>query len=323
MTPLDRLRDLFARDKAYVVERLSEWFWSYHADLYRHGVSLDVYVEKVRAMRREFPSARRVLDVGAGFGVYAALLRIAGVPEVVALDYHAPKAAVARKLMIYLGLDGVRVLHGDATVLPFRSGSFDAAIALASLSHIRDPQRALRRVASCLRPGGRVYVFEDNNSTHPAYRRTMTPVWEGAETGRYDHVPHEKQIPESYVDIRRRMIAGRFPEMPGERVDAFAKATRGYWGREMFAAIERGRVKPRRVPCNPVNGEVEEFPFNPDLVMRLMRRAGFEPRLRSPLAGPFRSPLKRAAARALHVCPALLRWASPIFAVTGRLNDLS
>lgn len=319
---LERLRDLFKRDKAWVVEHLSEWFWSYHSDLYRHGVPFDVYVEKARAIRREFPGARRVLDVGAGFGVYAALLRIVGVAEVTALDYHAPKAAVARKLAAYLGLDGVSVMHGDATVLPLKRGTFDAAIALASLSHIRDPVRALRRVAAALRPGGCVYVFEDNNSTHPGYHRTMSPVWEGAETGRYDHVPHEKQVPESYIAIRRRMIAERFPGMSPEALDAFAKATRGYWGRGMLAAVERRRVAPRLVPCNPVNGEVEEYPFNPFIVSTMLRRAGFEPRWRSPLTGPFRSPVKRLAARVLHACPALLPWASPIFAVVGRLGQL-
>ena len=80
---LDRLRELFRRDKAAVCSQFSEWFYSYHADLYVHGVPFEVYVRKMEAIRRELAGARIVLDVGAGFGVYACLLRILGVPRTV------------------------------------------------------------------------------------------------------------------------------------------------------------------------------------------------------------------------------------------------
>ena len=327
MTPLDRLREVFRWSRSEVASRLSEWFYTYHADLYVHGVPFEIYVRKAEAIRRALGETGRVLDVGAGFGVYACLLRILGAPRVVALDYHAEKARTARRLAELLQLDGVSILQGDALSFPFPAGSFDGALALASLSHIREPEQAIRNLATLLRPGGRLYVFEDNNSSHPGYAKNMSPIWEGAETGRYpDGVPSEKKIPESYLDLRKGMIRGRFPGLPAESVDRCARETRGLHGRRVFEAVEEHRagreiVNPRmHLVCHPVSGEFEEYPLNPALVKGMLKDAGFEPRLRSPHTGPFRGRfrlLKRAAAGILSLCPALLPWTSPTFSVVA------
>lgn len=85
-TALDRLGDVFRRDKASVCSQFSEWFYTYHADLYVHGVPFNVDVRKMEAIRRALEGAQVVLDVWAGFGVYASLLRILGVPRVIAME---------------------------------------------------------------------------------------------------------------------------------------------------------------------------------------------------------------------------------------------
>ena len=99
---LDRLRDLFRLDPPGVRERISAEFYDYHADLYRHSVPFEIYIEKTLRIRRELGRAERVLDLGAGFGVYACLLRILGIPEVVAFDYQEQKTKGARRLVDYL-----------------------------------------------------------------------------------------------------------------------------------------------------------------------------------------------------------------------------
>lgn len=324
---LDRLHEVFRWDPTTVRTRLSEWFYTYHADLYRHGVPFEVYVRKAQAIRNELGDARRILDVGSGFGVYACLLRILGIPEVVALDYHSEKPRVGRALAALLGLDGLRFLQGDALAFPFRPGTFDGAIALASLSHVREPEQAVANVAQVLRTGGRLYVFEDNNSSYPGYYTYTSPVWEGAETGCYaTGVAPEKKVPESYLEMRRAMIRNHHPDLPAEAVEECARATRGLYGRRILKAVEEYRAgrpieNPRRhLACNPHSGEFEEYPLNPGLVKRMMKDAGFEPRLRSPHRGPFRKPrrwLKRITAAVLSLCPSLLRWMSPTFAVVG------
>lgn len=324
---LDRLREVFRWNRSEVTSRLSEWFYTYHADLYVHGIPFELYVRKAEAIRRELADATIVLDVGAGFGVYACLLRILGIPRVVALDYHADKAATARRLAAHLGLDGLSILQGDALAFPFPPASFDGALALASLSHIREPAQAVAKIGTLLRPGGRLYVFEDNNSSYPGYEKNMSRVWEGAETGCYpDGVPPEKKIPESYLDLRRELIRRRYPDLPRESVEHCARATRGLHGWRIFEAVEEHRagreiVNPRRhLACHPVSGEFEEYPLNPSLVKQMLRDAGLVARLRSPHTGPFRGRfrlLKGIAAGILSVCPALLSWTSPTFAIVA------
>jgi SAM-dependent methyltransferase len=323
---LARLRAVFQRDKASVLRGFSEWFYTYHADLYVHGVPFEVYVRKVAGIVRELEGARCVIDLGAGFGVYSCLLRILGVPRVLSMDYHREKSRDAAALVRELGLDGVHVLQGDALALPFKAASVDGALTLACLSHIREPEMALQNLASVLRPGGRVYVFEDNNSTYPGYEKQMSVQWEAAESGNYDQLPAEKRNAESYLAMRRDLIRGKFPAMSPEALDHCARETRGLYGRAILEAAEaygRGETirNPRRhLVCHPVSGEFEEYPLNPALVKRMLAGAGFDPRLRSPHSGPFRGrfrALKAFGAAVFRVCPALLRWASPTFAVVG------
>ncbi|HZE95961.1 MAG TPA: class I SAM-dependent methyltransferase [Planctomycetota bacterium] len=326
---LEKLRALFRQDKAAVRARFSEWFYSYHADLYVHGVPFDLYVRKVEGILRELGNPSCVLDLAAGFGVYSCLLRILGIPRVISMDYHWEKSKDAAILVRELGLDGVHVLQGDALALPFQGARFDGALTLACLSHIREPEEALRNIARTLGPGGRVYVFEDNNSTFPGYEAHMSKQWEAAETGNYDAVPAEKKNTESYIAMRREMIREKFPAMAAQALDICSRETRGLYGKKVLewageyyknsAMIPNPR---RHLVCHPVSGEFEEYPLNPGLVKEMLRNAGFEPRLRSPHYGPFGGHLsiaKAVVAGIFSVCPTLLRWASPTFAVVASL----
>ncbi len=54
---------------------------------------------------------------------------------------------------------------GDGQALPFRAASFDAAIALEVIEHVRYPYRLLREVRRVLRPGGRFLLSTPNVAT--------------------------------------------------------------------------------------------------------------------------------------------------------------
>lgn len=86
----------------------------------------------------------RVLDVGSGTGAVAAALSAAGARPV-AID-RSPGMAAHQS-----GRWPVAV--GDVVALPFRTGSFDAALAGFLLNHLA-PEPALRELARILRPGG-------------------------------------------------------------------------------------------------------------------------------------------------------------------------
>lgn len=98
--------------------------------------------------------ARRALDVGSGDGALARALA-AVVPEVWALDPDAP--TLARAAAEDRG-QGVRYIHGDLCTTPLPDAAFDLVAAVASLHHM-DERAALGRMASLLRPGGRLVVI--------------------------------------------------------------------------------------------------------------------------------------------------------------------
>lgn len=78
----------------------------------------------------------RVLDVGAGTGVAARAALAAGAARVVGVDISAS--------MLGDGHGTLVPVLADAAALPFGAASFDLVVAACCLSHLPDPQRALR-----------------------------------------------------------------------------------------------------------------------------------------------------------------------------------
>jgi SAM-dependent methyltransferase len=106
--------------------------------------------------------ASRVLDVGCGEGALSDALS------------HPPFRLV--------GLDASEVLlrahprprvRGDALRLPFRDGSFDAAVAVNMLYHLDDPGHALREARRVLAPGGLLLVTAICRTDSPE----LSPAW--------------------------------------------------------------------------------------------------------------------------------------------------
>ena len=94
-----------------------------------------------------------VLDLGAGTGKLSAQLG-AGV-RVVGVDLSAPMLAVARGRRSTL-----RAVQGSALRLPFREGSFDAAVSAFVLRNLSDLQPAFAELSRVVRPGGRVALVD-------------------------------------------------------------------------------------------------------------------------------------------------------------------
>jgi SAM-dependent methyltransferase len=113
-------------------------------------------VETVREQLRSFVAPRgdeRALDVGTGAGTLALALaplvrEVVGVDIVVGLLERARKNAPAN----------VTFVEGDATSLPFESGSFDLVCTRRTLHHIAHPEPALAELARVAASGGRVFV---------------------------------------------------------------------------------------------------------------------------------------------------------------------
>jgi SAM-dependent methyltransferase len=94
----------------------------------------------------------RVLDLACGPGLVAAAVAERGALTV-GLDFSSAMIALARA-------DHPRIHfeEGDAEVLPFADGSFDAVVANFGIHHVPDPIRALAEARRVLCRGGRVAI---------------------------------------------------------------------------------------------------------------------------------------------------------------------
>jgi ubiquinone/menaquinone biosynthesis C-methylase UbiE len=101
-------------------------------------------------------SGQRMLDLGSGTG-YPALLAAQAVGptgQVLGIDLADRMLAVARRKAEKLGLTNVEFRTGDATQLPFETGSFDAVISRFCLMFSPDLPKALKEISRVLKAGG-------------------------------------------------------------------------------------------------------------------------------------------------------------------------
>ena len=102
-----------------------------------------------------------VLEVGPGPGLTTDLLRTR-VPRVTAIEIDPHLAEALRQRT--LG-QGVEVVTGDATAMPFQAARFSAVVSFTMLHHLPSPQsqdRLLAEAYRVLRPGG---VLAGSDST--------------------------------------------------------------------------------------------------------------------------------------------------------------
>ena len=160
----------------------------------------------------------RVLDVGCGDGSLTRLLAERGY-EAVGLDPDAPNEA-----------GFVRATLEDLDPLP----AFDAALAVRSLHHLHDADRALDNLRGAIGPGGRLVIFEFaiENVDAAAERLLATrglphPVTE---------TDHHEVIP---LDRLRRELERRFRPLLAEPATYLAREA----GREDLVAAEELAIR--------------------------------------------------------------------------------
>lgn len=118
--------------------------------------------------RLAFPPNARVLEIGCGTG--AMLRRLARRQDFAGLGVgvdHSPHfIEAARRFAAAEGLgERFRFQVGDAHALDFPPSSFDAVIAHTVISHVTDPVMVLGEMASVVRPGGAVVIFDGDYSS--------------------------------------------------------------------------------------------------------------------------------------------------------------
>ncbi|MBA3252202.1 MAG: glycosyltransferase [Geodermatophilaceae bacterium] len=120
--------------------------------------------DKMRAILRVAPPGpvRRILEVGGGGSALTALLYPGA--DVVTVDIDRAVGS------------GRGFVRGDATALPFPTGSFDAATFFDVLEHIEDDAAAAREAQRVVVPGGPILVTSPNDRWRYPYHAMFGPL---------------------------------------------------------------------------------------------------------------------------------------------------
>lgn len=102
----------------------------------------------------------RILDAGCGTGEALAWLfdEIQPSGGVIGIDLAAAHVAAAR----LHASSNIEVFQGDLLTAPLQPGSFDFIWCVNTLNHLRDPIRAVNRLAALLRPRGRIALGQSS-----------------------------------------------------------------------------------------------------------------------------------------------------------------
>lgn len=144
--------------------------------LRRYVLDFEHRIERsVAAFSASLPDAARILDAGAGEGSYR--------NHFLRHRYIGLDLGVGDQRWDYSALD----VLGDLSSLPFATGTFDAAVNIVTLEHVRDPQRVLNELARVLKPGARLLLvvpheWEVHQHPHDFFRYTRYGVAELART---------------------------------------------------------------------------------------------------------------------------------------------
>jgi SAM-dependent methyltransferase len=161
------------------------------------------------------PEHDPVLELGSGDGAFSALLTACGVRPWRLDRLRGPSGAVD--------------VVGDARQAPFRSGGLAAVVAPNLVRHLaprRDLGRWVARWRTLLKPGGRLYVFEDEPGNDTPARRNFRDLQDLL----------ARLMPESRGPL---LTARRFADLTADHVPAGDWT----WGTETNAAgIDAGAV---------------------------------------------------------------------------------
>jgi SAM-dependent methyltransferase len=105
---------------------------------------------------RHLANGSTIIDVPCGGGVAFRALRPDQDVRYIAGDLSEKMVARARRRARARSLSRIEYLAADMTALPFPDGEADLFLSYSGLHMVSDPEKAVREMARCTRPGGRL-----------------------------------------------------------------------------------------------------------------------------------------------------------------------
>jgi len=215
----------------------------------------------------------------------ATLFGLFGAKEVIGYDLNTEKIDLFEKLLFYHDpkVGNVKPVLGDSSNIAFPDEYFDVVVTNETLSHVREMECTIEEVYRVLKPRGRFLIRDGNNSLFFLGRMRRRRFWKKIERGRVDpSLFRSTDIPLPFIEVRKRMILEKFPQMDREKIQLLSRETAGMFGDEIFEAVEKfeitGRLpaRPKFRYRNPVTGEFPEREFNPIRLKVMLRQKRFE-----------------------------------------------
>lgn len=187
-------------------------------------------------------SGEHVLDAGCGAGASAAQIASEYGARVTGITVSSVGLDMARARARASGLsDQLHFDIGDYHALNFPEDHFDAVIAIESLMHAVDLDKALLEIHRVLRPGGRVAIAETTKARPDAqasasYTRERIMVAEWVEVLRTAGF-----VPEEWIECGHRVFGHsgkRFPRHSEAVRDDFI----AQFGEELFEGIKQAQA---------------------------------------------------------------------------------
>jgi SAM-dependent methyltransferase len=119
------------------------------------GTDTRILYDSIRTIG-ELPEGSAVLDVPCGGGVALRGLRPGQSLRYVAADISTDMLDRARARAAALGRDDIEFVEADIERMPFEDNEFDLCLSFNGLHCLPDPPAAVREIARCVKPGGRL-----------------------------------------------------------------------------------------------------------------------------------------------------------------------
>ena len=129
------------------------------------------------------PRGGTVLDYGMGAAVFGPPATQNGL-RYIGVDFAPKMIDLAQKL----NLPNAEFHLGDLNILQKFENKADTVLLIGLIDYLQEPEVGLRKLARCVKPGGRLIMsFRNHNSVPRLLRNSAKAIWRGLKSGRARH----------------------------------------------------------------------------------------------------------------------------------------